>query len=216
MPKNEVSRKRQKQCILSSRVHTASRLGVFYQQGTGQWPHVWGCRRNCSDRPARVSLYALCARLSCSLPTTSGNSARIHCRRQCIRALCEAATWIAVTIPGRLRRFAPYKGSISPSARSAMDERHWRLSPPCAALQLSPHEAAGSLFPCWSCEAWSRTDRCVRLGAKRPVWGLGEPQQACRDVQKDIPVHCLRASYCVQLESAVRVCYNAPSSITTS
>ena len=27
-----------------------------------------GCRGNCSDRPARVSLCALCARLSCSLP----------------------------------------------------------------------------------------------------------------------------------------------------
>ena len=53
---------------------------------------------------------------------------------------------------------------------------------PCA-LCGYPHDAA-LLSPCWSCEAWSRTDRCVRLDAKRPVRGLGEPQQAAPEYRK--------------------------------
>lgn len=132
---------------LSSWVRTASRLGTFYQQGTGQWPHVWGCCGNCSDIPTRVSQCALCARLSCSLPSTSGKSARIHCLRQCIRALFKAVTWVA---------------DLSP------------LQAACAALRLSPCDAAMSLLLCWLCEAWSRTDRRVRLAALRPVRDLGQ------------------------------------------
>ena len=55
---------------------------------------------------------------------------------------------------------------------------------PLAPLCGYPHNAAASLSPCWSCEAWSRTDRCVRLDAKRPVRGLGEPQQAASEYRK--------------------------------
>ena len=40
---------------LSSRERTASRLGAFYQQETGQRPRVGVCRGNCPDRPVRVS-----------------------------------------------------------------------------------------------------------------------------------------------------------------
>lgn len=101
---------------------------LFTSRGQAGEPYAGGCRGNCSDRPARVSLCALCARLSCSLPSISGNSARIHCRRQCIRALCKAVTWVA---------------DLSP------------LQAACAALRLSPCGAAVSLLPCWSCEAWS-------------------------------------------------------------
>lgn len=55
---------------------------------------------------------------------------------------------------------------------------------PLAPLCGYPHDAAVSLSPCWSCEAWSRTDRCVQLDTKWPVRGLGEPQQAASEYQK--------------------------------
>lgn len=150
---------------------------LFTSRGQVGGPCTGGCRGNCSDRPARVSLCALCARLSCSLPSTSGNSARIYCLRQCIRALCEAQSgcWL-VTAPSSLRRFAPYKGPAS-----------------CAVLRLSPHDAAGSLFPCWSCVAWSRTDRCVRPGVEAPGPGFGAaPQQASGDIKTISPLIACR------------------------
>ncbi len=53
------------------------------------------------------------------------------------------------------------------------------------------HEAIASFSLCWSYEAWSRAERRVRLAALRPVRGLGEPQQAIRNIQKDILNHCL-------------------------
>ena len=64
------------------------------------------------------------------------------------------------------------------SLRSVQGARPLRRS---AAI---PRETAALLSPCWSCEAWSRTDRCVRLDAKRPVRGLGEPQQAASEYRK--------------------------------
>ena len=64
------------------------------------------------------------------------------------------------------------------SLRSVQGARPLRRS---AAI---PRDTATLLSPCWSCEAWSRTDRCVRLDAKRPVRGLGEPQQAASEYRK--------------------------------
>lgn len=55
---------------------------------------------------------------------------------------------------------------------------------PLAPLCGYPHDAATSLSPCRSCEVWNRTDRCVRLDTKRPVRGLGEPQQAASEYRK--------------------------------
>ncbi len=91
-----------------------------------------------------------------------------HGLRQCIRALCEAAAWIA--------DLSPLQAACVASLRTR--------STPLAPLYGYPHDAAASLSPCWSCEAWSRTDRCVRLDAKRPVRGLGEPQQAASEYRK--------------------------------
>ena len=86
----------------------------------------------------------------------------IHGLRQCIRALC------ADLSPLQAAFVAPLRTRGTP------------LAPLCG----YPHNAAASLSPCWSCEAWSRTDRCVRLDAKRPVRGLGEPQQAASEYRK--------------------------------
>ena len=64
------------------------------------------------------------------------------------------------------------------SLRSVQGARPLRRS---AAI---PREPAALLSPCWSCEAWSRTDRCVRLDAKQSGRGLGEPQQAASEYRK--------------------------------
>ena len=88
--------------------------------------------------------------------------------RQCIRALCEAAAWIADLSP------------LQAACVALLRTRGTPFAPLCG----YPHDVATSLSPCWSCEAWSRTDRCVRLDAKRPVRGLGEPQQAASEYRK--------------------------------
>ena len=106
-----------------------------------------------------------------AVPVPSASEERrtsIHCLRQCICALCEAAAWIADLSPPRVACIASLRTRGTP------------LAPLCG----YPHDAAVSLSPCWSCEAWSRTDRCVRLDAKRPVRGLGEPQQAASEYRK--------------------------------
>ncbi len=106
-----------------------------------------------------------------AVPVPSASEERrtsIHCLRQCIRALCEAAAWIA--------DLSPLQAACIASLRTR--------STPLAPLCGYSHNAAASLPPCWSCEAWSRTDRCVRLDAKRPVRGLGEPQQAASEYRK--------------------------------
>ena len=64
------------------------------------------------------------------------------------------------------------------SLRSVQGARPLRRS---AAI---PRDTATLLSPCWSCEAWSRTDRCVQLDTKWPVRGLGEPQQAASEYRK--------------------------------
>ncbi len=103
------------------------------------------------------------------VPSTSEERrTSIHSLRQCIRALCEAAAWIADLSLPRVACIASLRTRGTP------------LAPLCG----YPHDAAVSLSPCWSCEAWSRTDRCVRLDAKRPVRGLGEPQQAASEYRK--------------------------------
>ena len=103
------------------------------------------------------------------VPSTSEERrTSIHSLRQCIRALCEAAAWIA---------------DLSPLQAACVASLCTRGTP-LAPLSGYPHNAAVSLSPCWSCEAWSRTDRCVRLDAKRPVRGLGEPQQAASEYRK--------------------------------
>lgn len=43
----------------------------------------------------------------------------------------------------------------------------------CAALRLLPDDVAVSLFPCWSCEAWSHAEGVFDWAWKRPVRGLG-------------------------------------------
>ena len=92
------------------------------------------------------------------VPSTSEERrTSIHSLRQCICALCEAAAWIADLSPPRVACIASLRTKGTP------------LAPLCG----YPHDAAVSLSPCWSCEAWSRTDRCVRLDAKLPVRGLG-------------------------------------------
>ena len=103
------------------------------------------------------------------VPSTSEERrTSIHSLRQCICALCEAAAWIADLSPPRVACIASLRTRGTP------------LAPLCG----YPHDAAVSLSPCWSCEAWSRTDRCVRLDAKRSVRGLGEPQQAASEYRK--------------------------------
>jgi hypothetical protein len=122
---------------LSSRERTASRLGAFYQQGTGQRPRVGVCRGNCPDRPVRVSL---CARLSCSLPNVSeGWHISVHAVRSA-RPLSGQAACVAslrTKVRGLGRRWT---------------SGHWRSSPPCAALQY-PLMLLRHFFPCQLCEA---------------------------------------------------------------
>ena len=84
-----------------------------------------------------------------------------------------------------VRSARPLPGSLTchrsrqlASLRSVQEARPLRRS---AAI---PHNAAVSLSPCWSCEAWSRTDRCVRLDAKQSGRSLGEPQQAASEYRK--------------------------------
>ena len=102
------------------------------------------------------------------VPSTSEERrTSIHGLRQCIRALCEAAAWIA--------DLSPLQAACVASLRT----RGTPLAPLCG----YPHDAA-LLSPCWSCEAWSRTDRCVQLDTKWPVRGLGEPQQAASEYRK--------------------------------
>ena len=92
-----------------------------------------------------------------------------------IRASCGAAAGIAdmVIVPGGLRCFAPFKG-LCPLRRSAAIPVTWRYFLPAGHAK---HEATPQGVFDW-----------VR---KRPVRGLGFPQQAHRDVQKDIPMPCL-------------------------
>ena len=141
---------------------------LFTSRGQAGEPYAGGCRGNCSDRPARVSLCALCARLSCSLPSTSGKSARIHCRRQSIRALCKAVTWVA---------------DLSP------------LQAACAALRLSPCGAAGHSFLAGHAKHGATPQACS-TGREAASPGLGAaPQQASGEIQQDIVAHCLPATY---------------------
>ena len=103
------------------------------------------------------------------VPSTSEERrTSIHGLRQCICALCEAAAWIADLSPPRVACIASLRTRGTP------------LAPLCG----YPHDAAVSLSPCWSCEAWSRTDRCVRLDAKQSGRSLGEPQQAASEYRK--------------------------------
>ena len=106
-----------------------------------------------------------------AVPVPSASEERrtsIHGLRPCIRALCETAAWIT--------DLSPLQAACVASLRTR--------GTPLALLCGYPHNAAASLSPCWSCEAWSRTDRCVRLDAKRPVRGLGGPQRAYWKIRK--------------------------------
>ena len=87
---------------------------------------------------------------------------------ECIRAPCGTAARIADGSP------------LQAACVASLRTRGVPLAPLCG----YPHNAAASLSPCWSCEAWSRTDRCVRLDVLRPVRGLGEPQQAASEYRK--------------------------------
>ena len=116
-------------------------------------------------------LQAACIASLCTRGTPHTSEERrtsIHSLRQCICALCEAAAWIADLSPPRVACIASLRTRGTP------------LAPLCG----YPHDAAVSLSPCWSCEAWSRTDRCVRLDAKQSGRSLGEPQQAASEYRK--------------------------------
>ena len=104
-----------------------------------------------------------------SVPNTSEERrTSIHGLRQCIRALCEAAAWLSDLSP------------LQAACIASLCTRGTPLAPLCG----YPHDATVSLSPCWSCEAWSRTDRCVRLDAKQSGRSLGEPQQAASEYRK--------------------------------
>ena len=129
-----------------------------------------------------------------SVPNTSAERrTSIHGLRQCIRALCEAAAWIA--------DLSPLQAACVASLRTR--------STPLAPLCGYPHDAA-LLSPCWSCEAWSRTDRCVQLDTKWPVRGLGEPQQAASEYRKRYSDALLARSKTYNLPPLC-VCYTVPS-----
>ena len=66
---------------------------------------------------------------------------------------------------------------------SLIAHRSRQLAPLCG----YPPDVVTSLSPCWSCEAWSHAVRRVRLDAKRPVRGLGEPQQGASGNPKGYP-----------------------------
>ena len=58
---------------------------LFTSRGQVGGPCTDGCRGNCSNRPARVSLCALCARLSCFIPSVSGER-RTSCGNVFVRS----------------------------------------------------------------------------------------------------------------------------------
>ena len=89
---------------------------------------------------------------------------------ECIRAPCGAAARIADGSPLQAACIAPL-----------------RPRGPLALLCGYPPDVVTSLSPCWSCEAWSHAVRRVRLDAKRPVRGLGEPQQGASGNPKGYP-----------------------------
>ena len=117
------------------------------------------------------------------VPSTSEERrTSIHSLRQCICALCEAAAWIADLSPPRVACIASLRTRGTP------------LAPLCG----YPHDAA-LLSPCWSCEAWSRTDRCVRLDAKAASPGLGGTPTSCIGISKTI----FRCPACIRLASTL-------------
>ena len=127
-----------------------------------------------------------------SVPNTSEERrTSIHGLRQCIRALCEAAAWLSDLSP------------LQAACIASLCTRGTPLAPLCG----YPHNAAASLSPCWSCEAWSRTDRCVRLDAKRPVRAWGNPNKRMGVSKTIFPCPaCIRS--CLQLEPSICICYN--------
>ena len=91
-----------------------------------------GCRGNCSDRPARVSLCALCARLSCFIPSVSGER-RTSCGNVLVssaRPLLESLTYhrfrplasfcgyLLMTLPGHSFPAGHAKHGATPQACS--------------------------------------------------------------------------------------------------
>ncbi len=150
MPKSEVSRKRQKQCISIQPGAYSVPAGYFLPAGDKSANLVLGVAVGTAQIDRRG--------LACA-PYVPFHSERqrgtAYFLRQCTCARCEAAARIA---------------DLSP------------LQAACAALRLSPHEAAGSLFPCWSCEAWNRTDSAfdLPLCGQSGAWG-GAPTSERRN-----------------------------------
>ena len=67
-----------------------------------------------------------------------------------------------------IRAYFCHPQAIPLDARGQRSERYTLRTrgTPLAPLCGYPHDVATSLSPCWSCEAWCRTDRCV------PGWML--------------------------------------------
>ena len=93
-----------------------------------------------------------------------------------IRASYGAVARIAdiVIVPGGLRCFAPFKG-LCPLRRSA-------------AIPITPQRY---FLPAGHAKHGATPQGVFDWAREQPVWGLGAPQQAHRDVQKDIPMPCL-------------------------
>lgn len=60
-----------------------------------------------------------------------------------------------------------------------------------APLRGYSRDTVASRFPCWSRKAWSHAVGVFGWTLLRPARGLGRPQQAASEYQKDIPMPCL-------------------------
>ena len=149
------------------------RPGAFYQQGTGRWVYPSGLSQNPPRQTGAGQSWHLMSQSRLE-PHFGASARRTHFYTllpECIRAPCGAAARIADGSPLQAACVAPLRPRGTP------------LAPLCG----YPPDVVTSLSPCWSCEAWSHAVRRVRLDAKRPVRGLGEPQQGASGNPKGYP-----------------------------
>ena len=149
------------------------RPGAFYQQGTGRWVYPSGLSQNPPRHTGTGQSWHLMSQFRLE-PHFGASAKRAHFYTllpECICAPCGATARIADGSPLQAACIAPLRPRGTP------------LAPLCG----YPPDVVTSLSPCWSCEAWSHAVRRVRLDAKRPVRGLGEPQQGASGNPKGYP-----------------------------
>ena len=142
----------------------APRPGAFYQQGTGRWAVSFGS----ISKPTQA--YRRGSALAPHEPVQVGGPLSEHQRegRTSIPSCRSVFVRPAGLLPGSLMAHRPRQRASLHSVQGARPLRRSAAIPPDAVISFSP---------CQSCEAWSHAVRRVRLDAKRPVQGLGNPNK---------------------------------------